>query len=546
MASINLHSTICILSLFLMLHFFSPFPFFCKSALAQNPSGTIFDSGRLSINRALVETGSFLSLINGYLNLGQTLSQTTIFALQDCQFLYSLNIDFLSNTIQTINSTNTLQTFQAEDTQTLLSAILTNQQTCLDGLQAINSDLTIRNALLAPLTNGTLLYGASLSLFTQGWFPDMTKSRWLMDREQIFSKNIDLRQDGQLPLTMSSENRNIYESLIGTKLLQKSGGNVAVSQVVVVNPNGSGNFTTINAAIAAAPINTNPNNGYFLIHVVAGVYEEYVSIGKNQRYLMMVGDGIDQTIITGSRSVGDGWSTFNTQTFAVVGEGFVAINITFRNTAGAIKHQAVAVRNGADLSTFFRCSFDGYQDTLYTHSQRQFYRECDIYGTVDFIFGNAAAVFQNCNIYPRLGMTGQTNTITAQSRTHENQNTGISIHNCNIRAASDLANSGNGKTKTFLGRPWEGYARTVFMQSFLDGLIDAAGWLEWNGEVPPPTLYYGEFGNTGAGSGTGGRVAWPGFHVMSAADAAKFTVGSFISGDAWLPATGVPFAAGLL
>ncbi|XP_059654407.1 probable pectinesterase/pectinesterase inhibitor 20 [Cornus florida] len=540
----SIHSTICILSLFLMLHFISPFAFFCKSALAQNPSGTIFDNGRLSIQRALAETGSFLSLINGYLNLGQTLSQTTIFALQDCQFLYSLNIDFLSNTIQAINSTNTLQILQAEDTQTLLSAILTNQQTCLDGLQAINSDLAIRDALLAPLTNGTLLYGASLTLFTQGWFPETTKGLWLTEREHIFSKNIDLRQDGQLPLTMSSENRNIYESLTGTKLLQKSGGNVAVSQVVVVNPNGSGNFTTINAAIAAAPINLNPSDGYFLIHVVAGVYEEYVSIGKNQRYLMMVGDGIDKTIITGSRSVGGGSSGFNSQTFAVVGKGFVAINITFRNTAGAIKHQAPAVRNGADLSTFFRCSFEGYQDTLYAHSQRQFYRECDIYGTVDFIFGNAAAVFQNCNIFLRLGMP--TNVITAQGRTHANQNTGISIHNCNIRAASDSASSSKGKTKSYLGRPWKKYARVVFMQSSIDGLIDAAGWLEWNGEVPPATLYYGEYGNRGAGSATGGRVAWPGFHVMSAADAAKFTVGSFISGDEWLAATGVPFAAGLL
>ncbi|XP_019054364.1 PREDICTED: probable pectinesterase/pectinesterase inhibitor 41 [Nelumbo nucifera] len=115
---------------------------------------------------------------------------------------------------------------------------------------------------------------------------------------------------------------------------------------------------------------------------------------------------------------------------AVVGQGFVAINIKVRNTAGAIKHQAVAVRNGADMSTFYSCSFEGYQDTLYTHSLRQFYRECDIYGTVDFIFGNAAAVFQDCNIYARLPMQGQFNVLTAQGRTDPNLNTGIPIHNC--------------------------------------------------------------------------------------------------------------------
>ncbi|KAJ1402377.1 Pectinesterase, catalytic [Sesbania bispinosa] len=124
------------------------------------------------------------------------------------------------------------------------------------------------------------------------------------------------------------------------------------------------------------------------------------------------------TIITGNHNVVDGFTTFNSATFAcnlmmsttnikgeywlaaVVGQGFVAVNITFRNTAGPSKHQAVALRSGADMSTFYSCSFEGYQDTLYTHSMRQFYRECDIYGTVDFIFGNAAVVLQNCNIYP--------------------------------------------------------------------------------------------------------------------------------------------------
>ncbi len=98
---------------------------------------------------------------------------------------------------------------------------------------------------------------------------------------------------------------------------------------------------------------------------------------------------------------------------AVVGDGFIARDITVQNTAGAANHQAVALRSGSDLSVFYRCSFEGYQDTLYVHSQRQFYRECDIYGTVDFIFGNAAVVIQNCNIYPRYP-PNKTNTITAQ------------------------------------------------------------------------------------------------------------------------------------
>lgn len=221
------------------------------------------------------------------------------------------------------------------------------------------------------------------------------------------------------------------------------------------------------------------------------------------------------------------------------------MNITFRNTAGPTKHQAVAVRNGADKSTFYSCSFEGYQDTLYAHSLRQFYRDCDIYGTIDFIFGNAAVVFQNCNMYPRRPLDNQFNAITAQGRTDPNQNTGISIHNCTIKAADDLANSINA-TQTYLGRPWKEYSRTVYMQSFMDSLIDPAGWKEWSGDFALNTTYYAEFSNTGPGSDTTNRVTWPGYHVINDTDAECFTVSSFIEGDAWLPETGVPFDGDLL
>ncbi|KAI8026109.1 putative pectinesterase/pectinesterase inhibitor 7 [Camellia lanceoleosa] len=154
----------------------------------------------------------------------------------------------------------------------------------------------------------------------------------------------------------------------GRKLWQTSGGGqVKVNNMVVVSKHGSGNFTTISAAVAAAPTNTAANQGYFMIYVVGGVYEEYVSIAQNKQYLMIVGDGINKTVITGNHSVADGWTTYT-----VVGPGFVAINITIQNTAGAIKQQAVALLNNADLSTFYNCSIKGYQDTLLTHSMRQF------------------------------------------------------------------------------------------------------------------------------------------------------------------------------
>lgn len=219
--------------------------------------------------------------------------------------------------------------------------------------------------------------------------------------------------------------------------------------------------------------------------------------------------------------------------------------MTFRNTAGAIKHQAVAVRSGGDLSTFYSCSFEGYQDTLYAHSFRQFYRECDIYGTVDFIFGNAAVVFQNCNLYPRLPMRNQFNAITAQGRTDPNQNTGTSIQNCTIRAADDLAANNITGVKTYLGRPWKQYSRTVYMQSYIDGVVDPVGWSQWDGDFALSTLYYAEYNNTGPGSNTTRRVNWPGFQVINATDAANFTVSNFL-GAGLLDETGVPYASGLI
>ncbi|KAH1195618.1 putative pectinesterase/pectinesterase inhibitor 41 [Glycine max] len=517
----------------------TPDPSFCKSVLPPQ-NGNVYDYGRFSVKKSLSQARKFLNLVDKYLQRSSSLSATAIRALQDCRTLGELNFDFLSSSFQTVNKTTRfLPSFQADDIQTLLSAILTNQQTCLDGLKDTASAWSVRNGLTVPLSNDTKLYSVSLALFTKGWVPRTKAKAMHPTKKQLGFKN------GRLPLKMSSRTRAIYESVSRRKLLQATvGDEVVVRDIVTVSQDGSGNFTTINDAIAAAPNKSVSTDGYFLIYVTAGVYEENVSVDKKKTYLMMVGDGINKTIITGNRSVVDGWTTFSSATLAVVGQGFVGVNMTIRNTAGAVKHQAVALRSGADLSTFYSCSFEGYQDTLYVHSLRQFYSECDIYGTVDFIFGNAKVVFQNCKMYPRLPMSGQFNAITAQGRTDPNQDTGISIHNCTIRAADDLAAS-NG-VATYLGRPWKEYSRTVYMQTVMDSVIHAKGWREWDGDFALSTLYYAEYSNSGPGSGTDNRVTWPGYHVINATDAANFTVSNFLLGDDWLPQTGVSYTNNLI
>ncbi|TKY61762.1 pectinesterase/pectinesterase inhibitor 41 [Spatholobus suberectus] len=183
----------------------------------------------------------------------------------------------------------------------------------------------MKNGLSSPLTDDTKLHSVSLYLFTKAWVPPKKISTSWQHHGGI--------QNDRLPLKMSNKVRAIYDSAKGheKKLLQSLDDNesVVVSDIVVVSKDGSRNFTTINDAIATAPNNPAATDGYFIIFI----------------------------------------------TEAVVAQGFVTMNVTFRNTAGP-----------------------RYQDTLYTHSLRQFYRECEIYGTVEFMFGNTAVVMQNCNM----------------------------------------------------------------------------------------------------------------------------------------------------
>jgi len=147
-------------------------------------------------------------------------------------------------------------------------------------------------------------------------------------------------------------------------------------------------------------------------------------------------------------------------------------------------------------------------------------------------------------------MTRQKKTLTAQGRTDPNQSTGISLHQCRLVPAPELAAArrGGAYPMTYLGRPWKPYARVVYMVSYMAEHVAAAGWLAWDasGRAPDSTVYYGEYQNSGPGAAVAGRVAWPGLHVITLeAEAMEFTVGRFIDGDSWLPPTGVAFVAGL-
>ncbi|CAH8255167.1 unnamed protein product [Arabidopsis lyrata] len=313
---------------------------------------------------------------------------------------------------------------------------------------------------------------------------------------------------------------------------------------LIVSQDGTGDYKTINEAVAAAPTGSKTR---FIIYVKRGTYKEIVHIGELKTHLTIVGDGSDATILTGSLNFKDGTKTFDSATVAIDGDWFMAQDLWIQNTAGPAKGQAVALRVSGNYVVIYQCRIDAYQDTLYAHSNTQFYRDCFITGTVDFICGRASAVFQNCQIEARKPTEGQSNVITAQQRGKDDKHSGFTFQNCSIKASSDLAPLKR-MVKTFLGRPWGDLSTVVFMESYMDDLIDPTGWTPWNSSTTRrlSTIFYGEYRNKGPGANTNQRVDWKGFKVITdPIEAGKFTVGEFINRDSWLNATGVPFYEGL-
>ncbi|KAG0458864.1 hypothetical protein HPP92_021992 [Vanilla planifolia] len=388
------------------------------------------------------------------------------------------------NTVVQLNRSLVLSTSgrpTAFDAQTWLSAALTNIQTCRMGF----TDLTASCDIIHPI----MRYEVSKLI-----------SNCLAVNKYALNANAFTNDFPKRTLSLLTQKR----------------------ANIVVAKDGSGRFRTIRAAVNAATRRRLKGIKHrIVIYVKAGVYTETINVKSSLYDLTLTGDGI-----------------------GVFGDGFIASGITFRNTFGP-GSQAVALLSGSDRSIFYRCSIEGYQDTLCVYSQRQFYRECDIYGTIDFIFGNAAVVIQKSNIILRNPRLGECNVITAQGRTNRNQNTGIVIQFCSIRAAPDLR-AAERKVQSYLGRPWQLYARTVYLENYIEGVIDPTGWLPFVGRFGLDTLFYAEFKNSGPGSKLSMRVKWRGFHVIERASLVQpFTVRNFITGGVWIPPTGVPFALGL-
>ncbi|KAK7392188.1 hypothetical protein VNO78_20618 [Psophocarpus tetragonolobus] len=460
-------------------------------------------------------------------------------ALDDCKDLIEFALDSIEASMNLVRGHNvqTLYT-QSPDFRNWLSAIISYQESCMDGFNnKTNGEEKIKEQLHSEsLDQMGKLTGIVLDIVTN-----------LSNILERFNLRLEVNPSARRLLDVDDEGYPSWFSAADRKLLANAQQGQAPPPNAVVAKDGSGKFKTVKEAIDSYPKDF---KGRFVIYVKAGVYDEYITIPKKSANIYLYGDGPTKSIITGRKNFVDGVKTMQTATFANTAPGFIAKSIAFENTAGAVKHQAVAFRNQGDMSALFDCAMHGYQDTLYVHANRQFYRNCEISGTIDFIFGASAALIQNSRIIVRKPEANQFNTVTADGTKMKNMATGIVLQNCEILAEKELFPS-RLQVKSYLGRPWKQFARTVVMECNIGDLIQPEGWTPWDGNMFLDTLYYAEYANTGPGSNVQGRVKWKGYHPnINKNEAAQFTAGQFLRGgptgnaDGWLKATGVPYAIG--
>lgn len=264
---------------------------------------------------------------------------------------------------------------------------------------------------------------------------------------------------------------------------------------IVVAADGSGDFTTIQAAIESIrAFKPGPATKVFIKN---GRYKEKVIVHSWISNVVFTGESSEGTIITWADHANiNKMGTFRTHTLLVQGNDIVFENLTIENNAPQLG-QAVALHVEGDRVSFFNCRILGNQDTIYTGREavRIYFDHCYIDGTTDFIFGPSTAWFEACTLHSK-----RNSYVTAAS-TPASEKYGYIFNHCVLTAAP-------GVNKVYLGRPWRESGMTLFMHCELGGHIVAAGWHNWGKPDNEQTARYYEFENTGAGSATDQRVAW--------------------------------------
>jgi pectinesterase len=298
----------------------------------------------------------------------------------------------------------------------------------------------------------------------------------------------------------------------------------------VVATDGSGQYKSIQEAIATAPQQTDPGK-FWTILVKPGTYAEVVYVQRERGHIRLLGENAETTKITASLAAkalgpdGKPIGTFRTATVQIDADDFVVENITFENAAGPVG-QALAVRVDGDRITFKNCRFLGWQDTILVNRGRHYFQNCFVSGATDFIFGAATAYFDSCTI-----SCDGNGYITAASTPLE-QPYGLVFSHCKISGSKP-------EVRTYLGRPWRQYAMTVFLNCEMSDVVRTEGWHNWGKPEREQTTRYAEHGNTGKGADASKRVRWA--RQLSPQDAATLTAEKVLAGnDGWRPDAAKP------
>ena len=347
--------------------------------------------------------------------------------------------------------------------------------------------------------------------------------------------DVSVRDDGNVPATpLSCSNRFVPFP----RLPAAPAAAVKIPEddhVLYVAADGTGDYYSIQRAIDVAP------DSGAVISIAPGTYREVLTIDKPHIHLRSPYEDASKTVIVFDKSAGTSGGTTHSATVNVLGDDFIAENLTFQNDFNAhhpqvpVGSQALAMNVTGDRAVFRNMRFLGNQDTLYAAnkrceggaacpSSRQYFTNCFIEGNVDFIFGDSKAVFDHCEIRSNAHNGGY---ITAQSRISAEQDSGYVFNHCKLTADPQVDH-------VWLGRPWRPFAKVVFLNTEMGAHIEPAGWREWHpGETKSiETAYYAEYNSTGPGAHPGERD--PHTKMLTPAQAASYETRKFFNG--WTPA----------
>ncbi|PON86013.1 Pectinesterase, Tyr active site [Trema orientale] len=296
---------------------------------------------------------------------------------------------------------------------------------------------------------------------------------------------------------------------------------MSTANLIRVDQTGNGDFRKIQDAINSVRAN---NSELVFIWIKPGTYREKIVVPSDKPFITLSGTKSSDTVITWN----DSGEIFDSPTLSVLASDFVGRFLTIQNTYGTTG-KAVSLRVSGDKAAFYNCRILSYQDTLLDDSGRHYFNNCYIEGAVDFIFGNAASLFEKCHLHSSSERDGA---ITAQRRLSSTENTGFTFLGCKI----------TGDGATFLGRPWGAFSRVVFAYSFMSSVIIPQGWNDWGDQATHSSVYYGEYKCYGPGANRSKRVGWS--RSLTSNEAASFLTKDMIGGRDWLRAPPTSFRRG--